>query len=205
MGIYCDHPRPPDKGAAMSKFDWVELETLNGLIAHSQKRLAAARASDDHRLVTLLQQEIAEAEDRRTGVLANLTKQIDGASPAAGQPTHIPLEKLKANKAGGKPQQIAKTDAAASASLPRSKPPPAGDIRGDTVVWDKLTQSDLERVKRALAARRSEMLARHAEELKALEADQSEIDAIERAIAAFTQKLKSTGGGERVPSPAEAG
>ena len=48
----------------------------------------------------------------------------------------------------------------------------------------------IERIKRGLAARRSEMLARHAEELKALQAEQSEIDAVEKAIAAFTHKFK---------------
>ena len=56
-------------------------------------------------------------------------------------------------------------------------------------MWNKLTAADLEHVKRGLATRRSEMLARHAEELKALEADQGEIDVIEKAIAAFTQKF----------------
>ena len=74
-------------------------------------------------------------------------------------------------------------------------------------MWDTLTAADLERVKRGLATRRSEILARHAEELKALEAEQSEIDVIEKAIVAFTQKFKlaSTAEvirleGERVPA-----
>ena len=57
-------------------------------------------------------------------------------------------------------------------------------------MWDKLTAADLERAKRSLSTRRSEMLARHAEELKPLEADQRLIDAIEKAIDAFTQKFK---------------
>ena len=57
-------------------------------------------------------------------------------------------------------------------------------------MWDKLTVADLERVKRELGTRRAEMLARHAEELKGLEADQREIDAIKQAISAFTQKFK---------------
>jgi len=54
------------------------------------------------------------------------------------------------------------------------------------------------------------MLARHAEELKALETEQAEIDAIENAIAAFTQKFKLTKTAEVVPldverMPAQAG
>ena len=73
-------------------------------------------------------------------------------------------------------------------------------------MWDKLTAADLERVKRGLTTRRSEMLVRHAEELKSLEAEEGEIEAIERAIAMFTHKFKLTStaevvslGGERVP------
>jgi hypothetical protein len=36
-------------------------------------------------------------------------------------------------------------------------------------VWEKLTRADVEHAKRGIANRRSEILARHAEELKALE------------------------------------
>ena len=70
-------------------------------------------------------------------------------------------------------------------------------------MWDKLTAGDFERIKRGLTTRRSEILARHAEELKALEAEQSEIDAIEHAIAAFTQKFKPTSSAEVVPFDGE--
>ena len=70
-------------------------------------------------------------------------------------------------------------------------------------MWDKLTAADLERVKRGLAARRSELLARHAEELKALEGEQREIDVIEQAIAAFTQKFKMTSIAEVIPLEGE--
>ena len=70
-------------------------------------------------------------------------------------------------------------------------------------MWDKLTAADLELVKRGLANRRSEMLARHATELKALEAEQSEIDVVEKAIAAFTQKFKLTSTAEVLPLEAE--
>ena len=57
-------------------------------------------------------------------------------------------------------------------------------------MWDKLTSADIEHVKRGVATRRAEMLTRHAHELKSLETEQSEIDAIEKAIALFTQKFK---------------
>ena len=70
-------------------------------------------------------------------------------------------------------------------------------------MWDKLTAADLERVKRGLATRRSEMLARHAEELKSLEAEQTEIDAVEKAIAAFAQKFNLTSTAEVIPLEGE--
>ena len=70
-------------------------------------------------------------------------------------------------------------------------------------MWEKLTNADVERVKRGLTARRSEMLARHAEELKALDDEQSEIDTIEQAIAAFAEKFKLTGTAEVVPIEGE--
>ena len=70
-------------------------------------------------------------------------------------------------------------------------------------MWDKVSAADLERVKRVLSSRRSELLARHAEELKALEAEEAEIDGIERAIASFTQKFKLSPTAEVVPFDAE--
>jgi hypothetical protein len=74
---------------------------------------------------------------------------------------------------------------------------------GDLSMWDKLTAADLERVKRGLSSRRSEILARHAEELRTLEAEQSEVDVIEKAIAAFSQKFQLTNTAEVIPLEGE--
>jgi hypothetical protein len=85
-----------------------------------------------------------------------------------------------------------------------NEPPTDPDeTNGVAAMWDKLTAADLERIKRGLTTRRSEMLARHAEELRALEAEQTEIDVIEKAIAAFTQKFKLTSSAEVVPLEGE--
>jgi len=70
-------------------------------------------------------------------------------------------------------------------------------------MWDELTSADVERVKRGVATRRAEMLARHAHELKALETERSEIDTIEKAIALFTQKFKLGKGAEVLVLDAE--
>ena len=58
-------------------------------------------------------------------------------------------------------------------------------------MWDQLSAGDIERAKRELGVRRAEMLARHAEELKALEAEQGQIDTLEQAIASFLQKFNA--------------
>lgn len=55
--------------------------------------------------------------------------------------------------------------------------------------WNQLTPGDVERAKRDLNQRRIETLARHAAELRALDGDQEDIDALERAIEVFTRKF----------------
>ena len=67
----------------------------------------------------------------------------------------------------------------------------ADNPHGTETGWDRLTSHDIERIRRALAARRADALARHAEELKKLDAEQAEIDAIEMAINSFAAKYKA--------------
>ena len=66
-------------------------------------------------------------------------------------------------------------------------------------MWDQLTRADVERVKRELGVRRAEILSRHAEELRALDAAQTEIDAFEQTIDAFARKFNIAGGEVVVP------
>ena len=56
-------------------------------------------------------------------------------------------------------------------------------------MWDQLTPVDIERAKSELDTRREEMLARHAEELKGLDVDQTQLEALEQAISEFVQKF----------------
>src|SRR5207248_1559038 len=64
----------------------------------------------------------------------------------------------------------------------------ADNSHGTDTGWDRLTPEDIERVKRTLATRRADALARHAEELTRLDAEQAEIEAIELAINSFARK-----------------
>jgi hypothetical protein len=67
--------------------------------------------------------------------------------------------------------------------------PNADTIEGVIDVWDQLTPTHIEHAKHELGIRRAEMLARHAEEIKALESDQGEINALAQAIDAFVRKF----------------
>jgi len=209
----------------MSKFEWMELETLSSEITHAQSRLDAARATRNLGLVQLLERELADALKKRAQVLADIAKGLGFTGPNAKlvnkpvrQPEHVPLEQSE-NRSVRQPERVlvqpllsVKEVQPQMLNATGSDGPAFGASaeKGENSMWDKLTAADLERVKRGLAARRSEMLARHAKELKALEGEQREIDVIEQAIAAFTQKFKMTSiaeviplAGERVPVQAD--
>jgi hypothetical protein len=185
----------------MSKFEWMELETLSNEITHAQSRLDAARATKNLGLVQLRQREITEAATRRAEVLAGITKGL--GSFAGLKPKLVTAPAREPEPAHLEQQQPAEEMQPLSVNATAEPALGINTNIGVTNMWDKLTAADLERVKRGLAARRSEMLARHAEELKALEAEQREIDAIEQAIAAFTEKFKLTSTAEVIPLEAE--
>jgi hypothetical protein len=191
----------------MSKFEWMELETVSNELAHLQSRLDTARVTKNMGLVQLLERDIADAAKRRAQVLADITTGLGVGSSARRKPqlvavpVHPPLQtpveqpQLAKQRVEPIPTPVTEGNSSETAS--------SANKTGDDIVWDKLTPADLERVKRGLSTRRSEMLARHAEELKALDAEHGEIDAIEKAIAIFAQKFKLTKSAEVVPLDAE--
>jgi hypothetical protein len=73
-----------------------------------------------------------------------------------------------------------------------------------SAVWTELTRSDIERVKQELQARRSEMLARHAAELTALDLDEAEVTVLVEAIDGLVRKF-NIGSAEVVKLKAAAG
>jgi hypothetical protein len=188
----------------MNKFEWMELETLSSEITHSQSRLDAARRTENHGLVNLLQREIAEATERRARVLAEITKGLGFSGHARSTSSPVPMQKMGPQEAKGAQQQDEQVEALTRTALASPEPILSPDqAKGVATVWDKLTRADVERAKQGLVTCRSELLARHAEELKALDAEQTEIDVIERAIGAFASKFKIGGSAEVVPFNAE--
>jgi hypothetical protein len=189
----------------MSKFEWVELETLSAEVAHLQSRIDAARVTKNYGLVQLLEREIAAATERRTRVLADITKGLSNALPIGPRPKEMPVPARQPEQPGEKQEIDIKNETNLANNAPSTNPGVTTGTTGDLTMWDKVTADDLESIKRGVATRRAEMLARHAGELKALETEQAEIDAVEKAIAVFTQKFKITSaevvslGNERLP------
>jgi hypothetical protein len=189
----------------MSKFEWVQLETLSAAVTHLQSRIEAARGTKNYGLVQLLETDLAAATERRRRVLAGITAGLSNASPVGTRPIDVPAQGRQPEEHNGNQERAGSIETNVSHQLPAINSPETPSAKGDLEVWDKLTAADLERVKRGVATRRAEMLARHAEELKALESEQAEIDAVEKAIAIFTHKFKITSaeivplGGEHVP------
>jgi hypothetical protein len=136
----------------MSKFEWMELETLSSEIAHSQSRLDAARRTKNHGLVNLLQREIAEAAERRARVLADITKGLGVVGHARSASSPVQMQKIEPQEARGAQQQdeqvVALTGTALASSEPTLSPDPT---KGVDTVWDKLTRADVERVKQGLS------------------------------------------------------
>jgi hypothetical protein len=55
-------------------------------------------------------------------------------------------------------------------------------------MWEQLTPADIQRARARAAALRCEMLNRHAEELRTLDANAAEIEALERLIIVFSER-----------------
>jgi hypothetical protein len=70
-------------------------------------------------------------------------------------------------------------------------------------MWTELTRADIERVKQQLQTRRSDMVARHAAELAALDAEETELTVLEEAIDSLVRKF-GIGGAEVVTLKAAA-
>jgi hypothetical protein len=191
----------------MGSSDWFELETLNGKITDSQTRLAVARETRNHGLVKLLQREIAEAENLRSRLLGHITTQLGSADPVRDAAQAAPwevhahkAEEVQPEEAEGEQKTTEPVALVADTDAVSPEPAPCADaIEREAVVWSQLSRADIERLKRELGSRRAEILSRHAQELKDLEADQAEIDAFEQAIAAFARKFKLAGADVVVP------
>lgn len=70
-------------------------------------------------------------------------------------------------------------------------------------MWENITSGDIEQAKHSLNLRRAETLSRHAEELKVLDTEQSEVDNLTSAIEAFISKYRGSGPSDVAPASVE--
>ncbi len=184
----------------MGSFEWMELQTLTSDITAARSRLAAARSTKDHRVARELEAEIAAAEARRARLLAHITSHLAGAPEPAPDPETT--EDADAHRAlapvgvpprdqsdGEEPSGELVDRTLGESAAPPAAAPKADNREGEIIVWDQLTPGDIGRAKAELDGRRVAMLARHAEELNGLDADQTQLDGLERAIDAFVGKF----------------
>jgi hypothetical protein len=190
----------------MQSSGWFELETVSNEIDHSRARLEAARKTKNHGLVKLLQREIADAEKVRARLVGHITTQLGSADAArhSAPGARRELQAPQVAEASGEQHSNEPAALVLEAEAAPSPPPPRRDnTEGVSEVWDQLSRFDIERLKRELGTRRADLLSRHAQELKDLEADQAEIDSFEQTINSFARKFKLAGADVVVPFQAE--
>jgi hypothetical protein len=68
-------------------------------------------------------------------------------------------------------------------------------------MWKQLTPADIQRARARAAALRREILIRHAEELRTLDANEAEIETLERFIIGFSERyLNASNGAGSAPA-----
>ena len=183
----------------MDSFEWMELQTLISDITASRTRLATARSGKDHRRARVLEAEIDAAEKRRAQLLLHITTQLAGAHDGAAHQaapqgadltrTVGPIAETSRDEAERERQPLDLVDRIVGEGGASPAAASADSAEGGIVVWDQLTPGDIERATNELGVRRADMLARHAEDLKRLDADQTELETLEQAIDDFVRKF----------------
>jgi hypothetical protein len=195
--------RHADEGLPMASSEWMDLENLSREIADSNGRLEAAKAVGSLDLAKVLQREIEEMEERRSRILGHIASSVVGHQPEASNkdendkpedtaPENTPAEDTEAVEAVISPSAAdpdPETAIGTKAGARNSSIQLSGDKAG--MAWNQLTPADVERAREELDRRRTEMLARHADELKSLETDRAEIEGLEQAIGAFLRKFSA--------------
>ena len=128
-------------------------------VTEAQTRLAGARSTHNRDLTKALEEKIVAGERLRDRMISQIVGQFM-TPPMAILPEATVSESCRM-----------RGPSASAMDKPEGVDP----------VWNQLTRVDLQQIKRELDERRAEMLARHAEELKAIESETAEIDTLEQA------------------------
>jgi predicted phage gp36 major capsid-like protein len=71
-----------------------------------------------------------------------------------------------------------------------SAEPVGGLERGEILMWNNITPADFEEAREELQLRREETLRKHAEEISALDAEQADVESLDRMVTEFAEKFK---------------
>ena len=201
-----------DTGYRMTSFVWAELEDLSRQLANTQKRLEAAKSVGSFDLADLLEQEIAEMEERRGSLLTRIANGVLGEEIGVDDTTEVhdvngaPEKEEKIEATEQQAGQVEKDEdectglivlPSGEAPEPEAVPrnPGIGTVQHDPKERGKtmqVTLGDVDRAKQNLERQRTEILARHTEELKSLDAECAEVEALEQAIASFVRKFSGS-------------
>jgi hypothetical protein len=166
-----------------------------GASAIGASPVAAAEPAASPESETLPAAEVATPEEAAMSAAAVTPEDAEPAETATPEPApEASVEQPSPETA----ERVVATGAAPPAPAPQ-----AAGADGGTNMWDQLKPSDIERAKQDLVTRRAEIIARHAEELRGLDADQAQLDTLEQAITAFLQKFTSPTGAGVVKLDAE--
>ena len=167
----------------MPSSEWEELESLSRDIGDARERLHAAKARRKFDMARVLEREMADLEKRQGELLAVIANSVVAEQ---GEPTDA-----SSADSTGDSRSLVTSDVNKSVD---TEPSPQRDWE-ETAVWKQLTPADVEQARQELLRQRAETLARHAEELKSLDAENAEVAALEQAIQVFMRKY---GGAEVV-------
>src|SRR6202007_1839488 len=129
-----------------------------------RERLQAAKTRKKFDMARVLEEEIANLEKRQSellGAIANSVVSEQGEAPGASP----------ADSTGDSPIILTAPDPSKSGDAELS----TQCDREETAVWTQLTPGDVEHARRELMRQRAETLARHAEELTSLDAENEEV------------------------------
>ena len=168
-----------------------EAEQPDEIAAEADEEPAVAEepeAEPAEEIAAEAEEEPAVAEELEPEPAEEMVAEAEEEPVAAESSADAVEPRVEAEPAAPVPQRAEAAEPVAKSSIAS---PGADATMGVSAVWNQLSATDIEQAKRQLDIRRSEMLARHAEELKTLEADQVQIDALAQAIDAFVRKFNT--------------
>jgi len=157
-------------GCQMTSSNWSEVEKLSRDIADTETWLAQAEAAENFDLAMTLQRQIAVMEERRHELLGDIAGAVlEQQRPAASKEISINGE-------------------SSQATAPSRLGDPGSNERIRNHMW-RLTPADVDRAREEVERQRTELLARHAEEIQSLEAEVAEVDNLQQGIELFVRKF----------------